>query len=744
MTANVLVLDHEPAPHTERVPTVAPGHGGRHDCGCGRPECHDEFAVLAATTDRRARAARRERSIEAHLGLAYRIAAHYRRPSLGLDDIRQVAALALVEAVDRFDPSLGTAFSAFAVPTITGAIKRHFRDQGWALHPPRRVKELRLRIRGASDLLTQRLCHAPGVRDLAEYLDCSQDEVREALCTDEVARPLSIDAPVRATEDGTTLAATMGGPDAGYTRVEDVETLRPLLARLPERELRVVTMRFVENLTQSQIAERLGCSQMHVSRILRATLDRLRRELQNGPTPRRDDEKTDRGHAHQGRDHAVAPEPAEPAPVPRTRCAGTGPYRRGRTARGIPRCRRSGPRVPPHPGIRPAMPVGMAWQYSRPAIRRVRPRHPYPRRARSPRSPPRRRADQLTSTYGRGGAMSSGQVVVVTGASGGIGRAVARRFGARAAKVALLARGEEGLEGAAKDVEAAGGQALPIEVDMAEYGEVADAARRVEEELGPIDVWVNDAFTSVFAPFLEVSPDEYKRVTEVTYLGYVYGTRAALERMVRRDRGTIVQVGSALAYRGIPLQSAYCGAKHAIQGFHDSLRCELLHDKSRVRVTMVQMPAVNTPQFDWVLSRLPRKAQPVPPIYQPELAAQAVVYAADHPRRREYWVGGSTAATLIANKFAAGLLDRYLARTGYGSQQTEQPRDPHRPVNLWQPADSDRPGGAGHDYGAHGRFDERSASRSYQVWASQHRTLVATGAAAAGLGLAWAVRRAWR
>ncbi len=332
----------------------------------------------------------------------------------------------------------------------------------------------------------------------------------------------------------------------------------------------------------------------------------------------------------------------------------------------------------------------------------------------------------------------SAQVVVVTGASGGIGRAVARRFAARGAKVALLARGEDGLEGAVKDVEAAGGTALPIEVDMAGYGQVVDAAGRIESELGPVDVWVNDAFTSVFAPFMEIAPEEFKRVTEVTYLGYVYGTRAALERMLPRDRGTIVQVGSALAYRGIPLQSAYCGAKHAIQGFHDSLRCELMHDGSRVRVTMVQMPAVNTPQFDWVRSRLPRKAQPVPPIYQPEVAARAVVYAADHPNRREYWVGGSTAATLLANKFAAGLLDRYLARTGYSSQHTDQPRDPDRPENLWRPADS----GSGHDYGAHGRFDDRSSDRSYQLWASQHRGLVGGTVAAAGLGLAWALRRA--
>ncbi len=319
------------------------------------------------------------------------------------------------------------------------------------------------------------------------------------------------------------------------------------------------------------------------------------------------------------------------------------------------------------------------------------------------------------------------QVVVVTGASSGIGRAVAQAFGARGAKMALLARGELGLQGAAKDVEAAGGTALMIPVDTADHKLLDSAAQQVEQELGPIDVWVNVAFTSVFAPFMEIEPEEYKRVTEVSYLGYVYGTRAALERMIPRDRGVIVQVGSALAYRGIPLQSAYCGAKHAIQGFHDSLRCELLHTKSNVRVTMVQMPAVNTPQFSWVLSRLPHQAQPVPPIYQPEVAAKAVVFAADHPQRREYWVGGSTAGTLIGNKFAAGLLDRYLGRTGYSLQQTDQPRDCDQPANLWEPAD----GPGGRDFGTHGIFDVSATSHSYQLWASQHLKLLLGSLAAA-------------
>jgi short-subunit dehydrogenase len=319
------------------------------------------------------------------------------------------------------------------------------------------------------------------------------------------------------------------------------------------------------------------------------------------------------------------------------------------------------------------------------------------------------------------------QVVVITGASGGIGRATARLFAKRGAKVALLARGTVGLEAAAKDVEAAGGTALVIPTDVADYEQVEHAAARAEEVLGPIDVWINDAFTSVFAPFTQIEPDEYTRVTQVSYLGFVYGTRAALDRMLPRNRGTIVQVGSALAYRGIPLQTAYCGAKHAIQGFNEALRCELLHDKSGVQVTMVQMPAVNTPQFDWVLSRLPRQAQPVPPIYQPEVAARAVTYAADHPSRREYWVGASTAATLAANAIAPGLLDRYLARTGYKSQQTATPASPDAPANLWHPAD----GGDGHDFGARGHFDDRSHQRSAQVWASHHHGLLATAGTAA-------------
>lgn len=307
------------------------------------------------------------------------------------------------------------------------------------------------------------------------------------------------------------------------------------------------------------------------------------------------------------------------------------------------------------------------------------------------------------------------EVVVITGASAGVGRATVRKFARQGARIGLLARGVDGLNAAQREVEKLGGEGLMIPTDVANAEQVEAAAEKIEADLGPIDVWINNAMTSVFSPIKKMMAEEFRRVTEVTYLGYVYGTLAALKRMLSRDRGVIVQVGSALAYRGIPLQAAYCAAKHAVQGFCDSLWCELLHDNSNVKLTMVQIPALNTPQFGWVKSRLPRKAQPVPPIFQPEVAAEAIYFAAHNPRR-EFYVGLPTVGAIVADKIAPGLLDRYLARTGYDSQQYNGAENPNRRDNLWQPL----PG----DHGAHGAFDARASNWSPQLWASKHRALI--------------------
>ena len=324
---------------------------------------------------------------------------------------------------------------------------------------------------------------------------------------------------------------------------------------------------------------------------------------------------------------------------------------------------------------------------------------------------------------------------MVTGASAGVGRAVAIAFARRGAAVGLLARGRAGLEGASRDVEAAGGQALILQGDVSDPDRVEAAAAELEDRFGPIDVWVNNAMVSVFSPVKEMTPSEFRRVTDVTYHGVVHGTLSALRRMLPRNKGIIVQVGSALAYRGIPLQSAYCAAKHAIQGFCDSLRSELLHDGTAVRLTMVQLPALNTPQFEWVKSRLPGRAQPVPPIFDPEVAADAIVWASENDRR-EIQVGFPTVQAVVGNKVAPGLGDWYLARNGYTAQYTEEPEDPNRPHNLWRPVDEER------DFGAHGRFDGQSKDSSWQLWVTQHRGSIAGAVLACGaLALAVATGR---
>lgn len=315
------------------------------------------------------------------------------------------------------------------------------------------------------------------------------------------------------------------------------------------------------------------------------------------------------------------------------------------------------------------------------------------------------------------------KVVVITGASAGIGRATVREFARHGASIGLIARGEDGLEAALAEVEELGGRALVLTCDVSDPQAVDAAAERVEQELGPIDVWVNNAMVTVFSPFKDMNLDEFQRVTDVTYMGVVNGTHAALKRMLPRDRGVIVQVGSALAYRSIPLQSAYCGAKAAIRGFTDSLRSELLHDQSQVHLTMVQMPALNTPQFDWGHSHMDHRAQPVPPIYQPEVAARAIYWASQH-REREVDVGFSTLKAVIGTKLIPGLLDRYLAKAAYDGQLLPAADHHDRPDNLWHPVKG--------DHGAHGSFDGKARSRSLELWLAEHKK----GLAAVGLGIA--------
>ena len=312
------------------------------------------------------------------------------------------------------------------------------------------------------------------------------------------------------------------------------------------------------------------------------------------------------------------------------------------------------------------------------------------------------------------------EVVVITGASAGIGRATVREFARRGADIGLLARGLDGLEAAKREVEAFGGRALVLPADVADLAQVEAAAARVEQELGPIDIWVNNAFAGIFSHFVDMTPEEFRRVTDVTYFGQIHGTRVALSRMRPRNRGAVVLVGSALAYRGIPLQSAYCGAKHALQGFQDSLRSELLYENSRVNLVMVQLPGVNTPQFDWVRTRVRGRPKPVGPVYQPEVAARAIWFAA-HSRRKEIVVGAPALNAVIGDKLASGLLDRYLARTSVEGQQDASDQESRRPDNLFDPL----PG----DYGAHGRFDAKARSRAPQLWVTMHRTrLVVFGA----------------
>ncbi len=327
----------------------------------------------------------------------------------------------------------------------------------------------------------------------------------------------------------------------------------------------------------------------------------------------------------------------------------------------------------------------------------------------------------------------SGKTIVVTGASAGLGRAIVREFAKHNVRLGLIARGQEGLDGARKEAENMGSQAMVLKADVSDASQLEAAAQKIEDQYGAIDIWINNAMVSVFGEVKNISAEEYKRVTDVTYLGQVYGTMAALKRMTPRNEGIIILIGSALAYRGIPLQSAYCGAKHGVHGFFESLRAELIHNKSNIHLCMIQMPAMNTTQFGFVKNKLPNKPRPMGMIYEPEVAAKAVLYVANHPRR-EVNVGYTTIESILGNKFCPGFMDRYLARTGYAGQQTTEPTDPDAKDNLWHPLQG--------DHGAHGAFEAWATHSSPLLWATRHRRLIAlAGAALLTTALGWSVRR---
>lgn len=329
-----------------------------------------------------------------------------------------------------------------------------------------------------------------------------------------------------------------------------------------------------------------------------------------------------------------------------------------------------------------------------------------------------------------------GRVVVVTGASGGVGRAVVRALARKRCRIGLLARGQDGLDAARREVEQLGGQGLALPIDVSQSDQVEAAAEAVERQWGPIDAWINDAMVSMYAPFWEIGPEEYAHITAVTYLGQVYGTMSALKRMRPRDRGTIVQVGSALAHRSIPLQSAYCGAKHAIAGFTESVRCELIHDKSNVKITIVHLPGVNTTQFEWTKNRMPHKPRPTGAIFQPEVAAEAIVFAAEHPWRKKVIVGLPAWEAIVGEKFIPGTLDHYLAHAAWEGSQLPEPADPENPDNFWHPL----PG----DHGSHGPFDDQAKNYSGQLWATEHRGALVAALAGVGLGAAVAATKLLR